>query len=210
MFTSRPRSIRSFSPYSSWAKRYKQSCSRFLFGPSKFDISVRRGSTHGKRVFTFRKEWEACYPHSRASMLANSDWLSVYMARSRCMPILNSLRYQSLRYESKIRSFYGEETEISALLEETSPAYPSSSPQWMEDRFWVWVHYSATKLGRSELFELIDTITFNHSSVLGPLILMHNGHLPQRVRKFEEHGASEVGELKETFLFTILRVATEH
>ncbi|MER7057532.1 MULTISPECIES: hypothetical protein [unclassified Streptomyces] len=26
--------------------------------------------------------------------------------------------------------------------------------QWIEDRFWIWVHYGATKLGRGELFEV--------------------------------------------------------
>ena len=53
----------------------------------------------------------------------------------------------------------------------TAPSYPDLDIQWIEDRFWVWVHYGATKLGRGELFELIDTITHMRGSVLGPIII---------------------------------------
>ncbi|MFD2663355.1 nucleotidyltransferase domain-containing protein [Paenibacillus thailandensis] len=93
------------------------------------------------------------------------------------------------------------EAEIRTIFEKTSPSHPHPSPQWMEDRFWVWVHYGATKLGRGELFELIDHITFLRNTVLGPLIQMHNGQLPRGVRKLEELCASELEELKETIPF---------
>lgn|GEM_PF-5648763 len=45
---------------------------------------------------------------------------------------------------------------ISANLQRTPSAYPHPDPQWIEDRFWVWVHYAAAKLGRGELLEVID------------------------------------------------------
>lgn len=38
--------------------------------------------------------------------------------------------------------------------------FPLPSLQWIEDRFWVWVHYVATKIGRNEIFEAIETISF--------------------------------------------------
>ncbi|CAH0121452.1 MULTISPECIES: nucleotidyltransferase domain-containing protein [unclassified Paenibacillus] len=90
------------------------------------------------------------------------------------------------------------EADIRTIFEKTSPTYSSPSPQWIEDRFWVWVHYGATKLGRGELFELIDHITFIRNTVLGPLILMHYGHLPRGVRKLEELCAGELEALRET------------
>lgn len=88
--------------------------------------------------------------------------------------------------------------EIRTILAETSPVYPSHSLQWMEDRFWVWVHYGATKLGRGELFELIDHITFIRNAVLGPLVHIRNGHLPAGVRRLEKYAENEIDALRET------------
>lgn len=90
------------------------------------------------------------------------------------------------------------EKEISTILQSTSPFHPYPDPQWIEDRFWVWVHYGATKLGRGELFELINLITFIRSTVLGPLILIENGQLPRGVRKLEQHALNTIAELEET------------
>ncbi|NQX62735.1 nucleotidyltransferase domain-containing protein [Paenibacillus qinlingensis] len=88
--------------------------------------------------------------------------------------------------------------EISARIERTSPIFPYPSSQWIEDRFWVWVHYGATKLGRGELFELIDHLTFMRNAVLGPLFLIKNGELPAGVRRLEKHVSEGLEELKET------------
>ncbi|MBB3125383.1 hypothetical protein FHS19_000037 [Paenibacillus rhizosphaerae] len=89
-------------------------------------------------------------------------------------------------------------TSITKILNKTSPSFPSLQPQWIEDRFWVWVHYCATKLGRGELFELIDTITFMRNTVLGPLVLIRNGHSPRGVRKLEKYALKELEELQDT------------
>ncbi|WP_046231841.1 nucleotidyltransferase domain-containing protein [Paenibacillus algorifonticola] len=88
--------------------------------------------------------------------------------------------------------------EISKIFEETSPSHPYPNAQWIEDRFWVWVHYGATKLGRGEWFELIDHLTFIRGTVIGPLVLMKNGQLPRGVRKLEQYGISEKEELIKT------------
>lgn len=88
--------------------------------------------------------------------------------------------------------------EISAILQQTSPCPLHSEPQWIEDRFWVWVHYAATKLGRGELFECMDLISFLRSAALGPLILTQNGQLPRGVRKLEQYAPDEIPELEET------------
>jgi len=63
--------------------------------------------------------------------------------------------------------------------------FPMPDLQWVEDRFWVWVHYAATKLGRGELFEVVDFMAFLRSQVLGPLAFVAEGQRPRGVRKLE-------------------------
>lgn len=63
--------------------------------------------------------------------------------------------------------------------------YPVPDPQWIEDRFWIWVHYGASKIGRGELFEAIDFLAFLRSQVLGPLALHQAGYRATGVRKIE-------------------------
>ncbi|MDF2500782.1 MAG: oxalate:formate antiporter [Anaerosporomusa subterranea] len=69
------------------------------------------------------------------------------------------------------------------ILQETidkgDAVYPLPNLQWIEDRFWVWVHYIATKLARGEIFEAIESISFIRTTILGPLTLMKNGCLPE-------------------------------
>lgn len=78
------------------------------------------------------------------------------------------------------------------------PEYPSPNPQWIEDRFWIWVHYAATKIGRGELFEVIDFLSFLRGSVLGPLGLRRAGGRPAGVRKIESIAPEFARELRRT------------
>ena len=45
--------------------------------------------------------------------------------------------------------------------------WPQPDLQWIEDRFWVWVHYMATKIGRGELFECLSALAFCASASSG-------------------------------------------
>lgn len=74
---------------------------------------------------------------------------------------------------------------ISEALKKDEAKFPVPSLQWIEDRFWVWVHYGAIKIGRGEIFESIEFISFLRQTVLGPLILMKHGELPKGIRKIE-------------------------
>ncbi|HBF35203.1 TPA: oxalate:formate antiporter [Candidatus Sumerlaeota bacterium] len=74
---------------------------------------------------------------------------------------------------------------LSSIVDQTTAAYPMPDLQWIEDRFWVWVHYAATKIGRGEVFEAIETLSFLRTTVLGPLSLMKNGCLPRGMRCVE-------------------------
>lgn len=57
--------------------------------------------------------------------------------------------------------------------------------QWIEDRFWVWIHYGATKIGRGEYFECLDLLAFLRKAVFGPLIAESRGHRANGVRRIE-------------------------
>ena len=56
----------------------------------------------------------------------------------------------------------------------------------IEDRFWIWLHYGAGKIGRGEIFEAIELISYLRVNVLGPMGLQMAGALPNGVRKLEK------------------------
>jgi len=77
------------------------------------------------------------------------------------------------------------EGRFTRTLKQGKPEYPNPSPQWIEERFWIWVHYVSTKIGRGELFEAIESLSFLRVNVLGPLALYQAGCRPAGVRKIE-------------------------
>lgn len=76
--------------------------------------------------------------------------------------------------------------------------FPDPDLQWMEDRFWVWVHYIAGKIGRGELFEAHDSLAMLRLQVLGPLALREHGARPSGVRKLEIRAPEFAGALRST------------
>lgn len=82
------------------------------------------------------------------------------------------------------------ESALSAVFSAVKPVEHESKAQWFEDRFWVWVHYIGTKIGRGELFEALAAISFLRETVLGPLILAEKAIFPRGVR-FVERDAPE-------------------
>lgn len=74
---------------------------------------------------------------------------------------------------------------LSETLSAAEPVYPQPDGQWIEDRFWVWIHYAATKIARGELFEAIEFVSFLRMTVLGPLALLQAGRKPTGVRRIE-------------------------
>jgi predicted nucleotidyltransferase len=77
-------------------------------------------------------------------------------------------------------------------------AYPAPDRQWIEDRFWVWIHYAAGKLGRGELFEVLDLLGFLRARVLGPLALAEAGARPNGVRRLETAAPARAEALRDT------------
>ncbi|MGI8779962.1 MAG: oxalate:formate antiporter [Solirubrobacteraceae bacterium] len=77
----------------------------------------------------------------------------------------------------------------------TTAVWPAPDGQWIEDRFWVWVHYGATKIGRGELFECLELLTLLRSAALGPLIAREHAQRPQGVRRIERYAPELVDAL---------------
>lgn len=80
---------------------------------------------------------------------------------------------------------------LAAVLAQGDARYPAPDAQWIEDRFWIWVHYGAAKIARGELFDAIAMIEFLRYTVLGPLTLQRAGARPSGVRRIE-HAAPEM------------------
>ncbi|GAA0374878.1 nucleotidyltransferase domain-containing protein [Streptomyces blastmyceticus] len=87
---------------------------------------------------------------------------------------------------------------LTGTLAQQPPAHPSFDLQWIEDRFWIWVHYGATKLGRGELFETIGFLAYLRDSVLGPLAARRVGAPSRGVRHLETIAPDEARALQAT------------
>jgi hypothetical protein len=90
------------------------------------------------------------------------------------------------------------EGRFTRTLKQGKPEYPTPNPQWIEERFWIWVHYVSTKIGRGELFEAIESLSFLRVNVLGPLALYQAGCCPAGVRKIETAAPEFAKELRRT------------
>lgn len=76
--------------------------------------------------------------------------------------------------------------------------FPRSDAQWIEDRFWVWVHYGASKILRGEHLEALDFLASLRNHVLGPSGLAQRGHTPLGVRKVEHLAPDLAAALRAT------------
>lgn len=75
--------------------------------------------------------------------------------------------------------------ELAAILQSSPAHFPYPDYQWLEDRFWTWVHYALVKIGRGEYMEAHDFLGYLRMTVLGPLLHIKNKNLPRGVRKVE-------------------------
>lgn len=74
---------------------------------------------------------------------------------------------------------------LTDIFQNTVHSYPQPDIQWIEDRFWIWVHYGATKIGRGEYFEALEFLSFLRTTVICPLALRQNQLTPSGVRNIE-------------------------
>jgi hypothetical protein len=87
---------------------------------------------------------------------------------------------------------------LTAALGRAEARYPARELQWLEDRFWVWVHYGAGKIGRGELFEAHDMLAAIRAQVLGPLMLQTMSARPNGVRRLEQAAPGWAREMQAT------------
>ena len=88
---------------------------------------------------------------------------------------------------------------ITKIISSTQSVWPQTDYQWIEDRFWTWIHYAALKLGRGENFEALDFLSFIRTTVTSPLLQVKNGHLPRGLRKVERNfGEADLERLVST------------
>ena len=88
--------------------------------------------------------------------------------------------------------------DVRRRLEATPARYPQPNLQWVEDRFWIWVHYAATKLARGELFESLNMIAYLRDRVLGPLALLEAAARPNGLRRIETLAPGRIPALRAT------------
>jgi len=77
------------------------------------------------------------------------------------------------------------EGRLSQLLGRGKGVFPAPDAQWIEDRFWIWVHAAASRVARGELFDAIEFLSFLRVNVLGPLSLQKAGRKPMGTRRVE-------------------------
>lgn len=87
---------------------------------------------------------------------------------------------------------------VDRVLADSEARWPQADPQWIEDRFWVWVHYVAVKIARGELFEAIDGLGMLRAAAIAPLATIGRTAKPAGVRRLETLAPELVPELRET------------
>lgn len=91
------------------------------------------------------------------------------------------------------------EGHLQTALNSSAANFPYPDYQWIEDRFWIWVHYALLKIGRGEYLEAFDFFGFLRMVVLGPMLHIKNGNLPRGVRKVERAlNEEDLAYLKQT------------
>lgn len=88
---------------------------------------------------------------------------------------------------------------LSGIIDSTKAEWPQPDFQWIEDRFWTWVHYTATKIGRGEYFDVLNALEYIRMNVLSPLLQEKNKKKMRGMRKVETQlNAADLENLKIT------------
>ena len=93
---------------------------------------------------------------------------------------------------------WSRDAELERIIESADVNWPNHPAEWFEQRFWIWVHYGATKIARGELHEAIGMLSFIREQVLGPLIHQTEGRPQRGVRRLETASPSQSKALEAT------------
>jgi hypothetical protein len=78
------------------------------------------------------------------------------------------------------------DNQLSDIIGSTKAEWPAVDYQWIEDRFWTWVHYIASKAARGEYFECLDGLGYMRAKVLAPLLQLKSKTAVRGLRKVEK------------------------
>lgn len=87
---------------------------------------------------------------------------------------------------------------VDQVLAESKAEWPQPDPQWIEDRFWAWVHYTAVKIDRGELFEALEALGAIRSAAIAPLAVHGRTPKPSGVRRLETLAPELLPDLRST------------
>jgi hypothetical protein len=88
---------------------------------------------------------------------------------------------------------------LTEIIKSTKPEWPKLDFQWIEDRFWTWIHYAGLKIGRGEYFEALDFLSYLRINIISPFLQLKCGQLPRGLRKVEFNFISaDLERLKKT------------
>ncbi len=87
---------------------------------------------------------------------------------------------------------------LHAVLSHSKPYSTSVDWQWIEDRFWTWIHYVATRVARGELFETIRFLSLIGEKVLGPIAVEISGGKSHGLRRFEQIAGKYLDPMRST------------
>jgi predicted nucleotidyltransferase len=87
---------------------------------------------------------------------------------------------------------------VDRVYSTSQPSWPRVDPQWIEDRLWVWVHYTAVKIARGELFEAVEALGAIRSAAIAPLATLGRTQKPSGVRRLETLAPELVPEFRAT------------
>lgn len=76
--------------------------------------------------------------------------------------------------------------------------WPERSPQWFEDRAWIWLHYGAGRLGRGERLEAASMLDWFRAQVLAPMAARNAGQPQRGLRRIEQVAPLAAASLSET------------
>lgn len=87
------------------------------------------------------------------------------------------------------------------IASSTAVPPPDRTIEWIDERYWTWIHYTIVKVMRGETYEGLSGLSWIRELVLGPLALRTNGHRHLRargVRRIEAWAPQWAGPLKST------------
>jgi predicted nucleotidyltransferase len=87
---------------------------------------------------------------------------------------------------------------LTRALAREPAVFPKPGAQWIEDRFWIWIHYAATKVSRGELFEAGDFLAFLRAQALAPLAAALKSENPRGVRRLEHAHPEHLADFDRT------------